>query len=418
MNKAELEKSIQNPSSLEGLYRKNPDKFVEIFPNVYEENSSSVILKVWHERLFYSDSDFEDKARRQQLILVTIIIALLAGFLVKIPSFLSFIKDEWYYPRYSVIFVLTGISAYFLFKIPVSKKIIIAVISAITAIILLSGLFPFPDKSDTFILSCMHFPLVSWSIFGFAFTGDQWKLSSKRIDFLRFNGELIIFTAIILLGGMVLTGLTLALFNLIDIKIEQWYMSNIVVMGLVASPIVATYIADSFIARKTRIAAVIARVFMPLFLVTVLIYLGAMFVKQKSPYSDRDFLITFNFLLFLVLSISIFSIIENKYRAASKIIEYTNTALILTTLIIDIIALSAILFRLSEFGITPNRIAVLGANLIIFIHLCGFLKPYIQIIRKNGSYSAIENWTAQYLPAYSIWSLIVAIGFPILFRFK
>ena len=418
MNKAELEKSIQNPSSLEGLYRKNPDKFVEIFPNVYEENSSSVILKVWHERLFYSDSDFEDKARRQQLILVTIIIALLAGFLVKIPSFLSFIKDEWYYPRYSVIFVLTGISAYFLFKIPVSKKIIIAVISAITAIILLSGLFPFPDKSDTFILSCMHFPLVSWSIFGFAFTGDQWKLSSKRIDFLRFNGELIIFTAIILLGGMVLTSLTLALFNLIDIKIEQWYMSNIVVMGLVASPIVATYIADSFIARKTRIAAVIARVFMPLFLVTVLIYLGAMFVKQKSPYSDRDFLITFNFLLFLVLSISIFSIIENKYRAASKIIEYTNTALILTTLIIDIIALSAILFRLSEFGITPNRIAVLGANLIIFIHLCGFLKPYIQIIRKNGSYSAIENWTAQYLPAYSIWSLIVAIGFPILFRFK
>lgn len=418
MNKTELENAVQDPAALEQLYRKFPDKFLEFFPSVHAENPDSVILKVWHERLFYLDSDIKKPSKRKNVIWVTLIISLAAAFLVKIPRFTSFISAEWFYPRYPVIIVFTGISVFFIIKNHTTQKMVLSVIALIAAISLLWGLLQFSHKSDTFFLSCLHFPLVSWSILGLAFAGKKWRLLSKRIDFLRFNGELIIFSTIILIGGVILTGITLALFNLIDLRIENWYVDNIVVMGLVAAPIVATHIADSAIAKNIRIAAVIARIFMPLFLVTVLIYLCAMFIQQKSPYSDRDFLIIFNFLLVLVLAISIFSIIENKYHAAPKFIEYTNTALILTTLILDVIALSAILFRLSEFGVTPNRMAVLGANLIIFVHLSGFLKPYIQIIRKNDGHGAIENWTAQYLPVYSMWSLFVAIGFPILFKFK
>ena len=248
--------------------------------------------------------------------------------------------------------------------------------------------------------------------------GDNWNSTEKRIDFLRFNGELIVYTAIILLGGIVLTGVTVSLFKLIDLRIQRWYMENIVVMGLAAAPIVATYIIDSSVGVKKNIASIIAKIFMPLFLITVVTYLVAMVIQQKSPYSDRDFLIVFNALLLLVLAISVFSIIEKKYQEGSKILGVTNIALVVTTLIIDVVASSAILFRLKEYGITPNRMAVLGANLLIFIHLCGFLKPFIEIARKNRDYGAIEKWTAGYLPIYSIWSLIVAVGFPIIFWFK
>jgi hypothetical protein len=418
MNKKEIANSIQNPALLEKLYRQNPDKFVEIFPEIYEENQNSITLKVWRERLFYRESVSQDKETRKAQILTTILIAVFTGLLVKIPSFIPSIESKWFNSRYPIILTLVGVSAYFLIKNPTSKRTITVVLSSTVMLSLLIGLLPFPEKSDTFVLSCIHFPLVTWSILGLAFTGDQWKSTRRRIDFLRFNGELIIFTSIILLGGIVLTGITLSLFSLIDVKIETWYMKNIVVMGLVASPIVAANIVDSAIGSKTRIASIIARIFMPLFLATVLIYLVIMFVEQKSPYSDRNFLIIYNALLVLVLAISVFSIIENKYHLSSKILEFTNIALILTTLIIDIVALSAILFRLNEYGITPNRIAVLGANLLIFIHLCGFLKPFIGIARKTNDYVAIENWTAKYLPIYSIWSLIVAIVFPIIFRFK
>jgi len=39
--------------------------------------------------------------------------------------------------------------------------------------------------------------------------------------------------------------------------------------------------------------------------------------------------------------------------------------LLAVSLVIDLIALSAILFRLTSYGLTPNRLVVLGANLII-----------------------------------------------------
>jgi hypothetical protein len=419
MKKEDIASSIHNPAQLEELYRQYPYEFVDIFPEVYEENQDNTVLKVWKERLFFVSPQRKIKETLKIKLFITILLAVITGFLARIPQFFPAVEANWFYPRYPVILSLAAVSIYFLFKYPLTQKHISSIVLISTAILFLSvGILVFPNKSDTFVLSCLHFPLVAWSIFGFAFTGNQWKLTRKRIDFLRFNGELIIFTAIILLGGMILTGITLALFSLIDIKIEKWYMENIVVMGLVAAPIVATYIVDSVVGIRTKIASIIAKIFMPLFLITVLLYLATIVVEQKSPYSDRDFLIVFNVLLLLVLAISVFSIIEKKYQGNSKILEITNIALVLTTLIIDIVALSAILFRLTEYGITPNRIAVLGANLLIFFHLCGFVKPYIEIARNKRDYSALEKWTANYLPIYSSWSLIVALGFPVFFGFK
>lgn len=419
MKKEDIANSIQNPARLEELYRQYPNEFVDTFTDIYEENRDSLVLEVWKERLFYvgPKSKSNTKETHKQLLL-TILLAVITGVLVRLPQFIPFVEGGWFYPRYPMILTLSAVSVYFIVKNYLSKQTNRFVLLSMVVLFLSVGVLAFPDKSDTFILSCLHFPLVAWSLFGIAFTGDRWKLTQKRIEFLRFNGELIIFTTIILIGGMVLTGITFALFSLIDVKIENWYMENIVVMGLVASPIVATYIIDSAIGMKTKIASIIAKIFMPLFLLTVLLYIAAMVFEQKSPYSDRDFLIVFNALLLLVLAISVFSIIENKYQESSKIFEVTNIALVVTTLVIDMVALSAILFRLTEYGISPNRIAVLGANLLIFIHLCGFLKPYIEIVRKNKDYSTIEKWTADYLPIYSSWSLIVAMGFPILFGFK
>ncbi|HCF48702.1 MAG TPA: DUF4153 domain-containing protein, partial [Syntrophomonas sp.] len=43
-----------------------------------------------------------------------------------------------------------------------------------------------------------------------------------------------------------------------------------------------------------------------------------------------------------------------------NLFDYLNMALIITALLIDGVALSAILFRLSAFGITPNKVAALG----------------------------------------------------------
>ena len=81
-----------------------------------------------------------------------------------------------------------------------------------------------------------------------------------------------------------------------------------VILGLVSAPIVATYLYDIVLRQKSNISNIIANTFSPLFLITVICYLIAMFYAKKSPYSDRDFLITFNGLLIAVWAITVFSI--------------------------------------------------------------------------------------------------------------
>jgi hypothetical protein len=227
-----------------------------------------------------------------------------------------------------------------------------------------------------------------------------------------------IYASVILLGGMVLTAITLSLFSLIKVDIHDWYFEYVVVLGLTAAPIVATFLYDVALGRASRIATIIANVFSPLFLITICAYLATIIIEGKSPFTDRDFLITINGLLFVVLAITVFSISGKSENGNNRLIDYVNVGLILTTFIINMYALSAILFRWAEYGLTANRVAVTGINILIFGHLVILLKVYISQLKEHASFKRLLNAVAQYLPVYSGWSLIIVVVLPIAFWFE
>ena len=119
----------------------------------------------------------------------------------------------------------------------------------------------------------------------------------------------------------------------------------------------------------------------------------------------------------LVLGMSILSISERKPDQPINVFDSINLGLVAITLLVDMIALAAILCRLSSYGFTPNRIAVLGANLIVFCHLAGILYHYACFIKKRGKLITVETWIVRFLPLYSLWSLTVIIILPLLFGF-
>lgn len=215
-----------------------------------------------------------------------------------------------------------------------------------------------------------------------------------------------------------LSGLTMALFDLIKVRIEDWYLRNVVVYGVVGAPLVATLMVDRLVGERLKLAPLVARIFSPLFLVMVTAYLVVVAVQQKSPYTDREFLIAFNGLLLVVLGLSILVIAERRPGARAGFFDYVTIGLVLVTLAIDVIALSAIVFRLHSYGFTPNRITVLGANLIAFVHLVGILANYARLLWRRADAAALETWIARYLPVYTAWSLFVAVALPLLFRFR
>lgn len=419
----EIVRALDFPKELERIYRKDPTHFTGAFREVFAEFPDSAVLQVWHARLFFKsspDTEFNQDTCTWKLrdIMLVVALSLIAGTLIKIPDFAGSLDSRFFYSRYPAFIVFMALAAYFLIQNAPSFKTAATISALFVGSLIYTSLLPDDSKSQTTVLSCLHMPFFLWSLLGIAFVSGRYKDFTGRMDYIRYNGEALIFTTVILIGGMVLTGVTLALFKLIDLSIEEWYVRSIAVYGSVASPIVGTFLVDKITGTRLKIAPILAKTFTPLFFLTTLAYLGAMISQGKSPYTNRDFLIAFNILLLIVLGLSVFTVSERGSKQDKAVGDFMNIALVAVTLAIDLIALSAIFFRLSSYGFTPNRIAVLGANLLVFCHLCGIVFQYVQFLRGAHAFSSLEDWIAGYLPVYTLWTVIVAFGFPLFFIFK
>jgi hypothetical protein len=404
---------------LESRYRGSRAEFTRAFPEALKSAPDSAILQAWQERLFFEErvADGEPVSRLcARDIWLTAALSLLAGTLAKLPQWFPGVNAERFYARNLCGIVAFALIAWFCTQ-RLSRRGVLALVLLAAALFYLNFL-PDNPKSASVYLALLHAPFFFWSLVGFAFLGGAWRNLPGRMDYLRYNGELLVYTTVVLLGGMVLTGITFALFQMIDVKIEEWYMKYVVVYGAIASPIVATLLVEKVVGDRFKIAPLLAKVFTPLFLVTGVAYLGAMALKQKNLFTDREFLIAFNVLLLVVLGLCVFSISERGSKDSAGAMDWMNIGLVAVTLAIDAVALAAILFRVSTYGFSPNRIAVLGANLLVFVHLAGILFHYLRFVRKTQGFESLEKWIAGYLPAYTAWSLAVMVGFPLAFRFR
>jgi len=187
---------------------------------------------------------------------------------------------------------------------------------------------------------------------------------------------------------------------------------------LVSAPIVATYIVRNFSAISNKIAPIIANIFSPLVLVTLTVYLISIIITGKDPYNDRDFLLIFNIMLIAVMGIIVFSVSETSKKNKQRFNEIVLLLLSIITLIIDIIALSAILYRLGEYGFTPNRIVVLGSNILIFVNLLLIMIELFKINFKNTEIEKLEYVISKYLPVYAFWTVFVVFILPLIFGYK
>jgi hypothetical protein len=224
--------------------------------------------------------------------------------------------------------------------------------------------------------------------------------------------------ALLVLAGGIFSGITLGLFNLIEVKIEEFYFNYVAIWGLSSIPLIATYLVQTNPSLVNKISPVIAKIFTPLVFITVLAFLITLLYTGKNIYSDRNFLLIFNVLLIGVMAIILFSVTEATKNESNKMIVLTLFMLSTLTVVVNGIALSAILFRLSEFGITPNRVAVLGANLLIFINLVLVSLKLYQVVSKKESVEKVGLIIAGFIPYYSIWAFLVTFLFPILFQYK
>jgi hypothetical protein len=359
-----------------------------------------------------------DEARTETIVVFAL--TMVAALAVKVPELFGL---EWgtpghemFYARNFSLFVLPVVTGYFVWKRRLDRRSWIWLVPAFVAAVVFANVYPVEAGSDTEALTVLHLPIALWLPVGIAYAGGRWHESAGRMDFVRFSGELLIYYALIALGGGVLIGLTAGMFGAIGIDFEPVF-EDWIPCGVVGAVMVASWLVEAKQSVIENMAPVLTRLFTPLFALALLAFLGTMVWTGRGIDIERNALIAFDLLLVLVLALLLYSISARDPQARPGAFDLLLVLLLVSALVADAFALAAIGARISEFGFTPNRVAALGENVVLLGNLGWSTVLYVRFLRGRRPFASLERWQTAYLPVYSVWAAIVVVAFPPLFGF-
>lgn len=377
--------------------------------------------RLWKQLVFVPPAASGAGTRTVREAVVAWALAVAAALAVKLPTLFGLTLDSHpgFYMRNASLFVLPFLVGYFAWKRSLPPKLLLAPAALFAASALLANAYPFQGpESHTEILAALHLPIALWLVVGVAYAGSRWKEASGRMDFIRFSGEIFIYYVLIALGGGVLTGFSVMMFESIGAKIDPFVEEWLIPCGAAGAVLVAAWLVEAKQSVIENMAPVLTRVFTPLFTAVLLVFLGTLVWTGRGVDIQRDVLIGFDLLLVVVLGLLLYSASARDPRSPPNWFDTLQVVLLLSALAVDAVALWAILGRISEFGFTPNRVAALGENLILLGNLSWSAVLYLRFLTRRGPFSALEDWQTKYLPVYGIWAAFVVGAFPPLFGYR
>lgn len=292
-----------------------------------------------------------------------------------------------------------------------------AVVVPFLALALVLVLFPFTPGGSTDALAALHAPVVLWLLVGVAYVGGRWRSDARRMDFVRFTGELAIYLALLAMGGGVLIALTLASTELVGVDLAPALEGWVLPFAVPGALVVAAWLVEAKQDVVENIAPVLTRVFTPLTTLMLLVLLGVLAAAGGVVDVDREVLILMDAILVLVLCLLLYSISARDPLAPPGLFDGLQLLLVVAGLAVDAVMLTAMLTRIAEFGSSPNKVAALGLNVLLMVHLAGTAWLTLEVLRGRRVVSALELWQTRYLPVYGAWAVVVVVAFPPLFAF-
>lgn len=304
----------------------------------------------------------------------------------------------------------------------------VALAAVVAYVYIIPQVAPTSSESQSGYLDLMllHVPLLAWAAVGLIALGlrftarDLFGLLTKSLETVGVGGVYAI-------GGVAFAGLTFAMFQTLSVPLPMWAQRVLisVIAGLLPALAVASVYdpvrragAQDFYRGFGKTLAVVMRLLLPLTLATLVIYLAFVPFNFFAPFNQRNVLITYNVGLFAVMGLLVGVIPVSAEDVSPHLRRWLRAgivALAALALLVSLYALSAIVYRAAQDGLTMNRVAVIGWNILNIALLALALLTQARAGRGDGWVAALQRVARGGALAYIAWGLALTLALPWLF---
>ena len=390
-------------------------KRLGILDEVSQEFAREHSERLWKQLVLAPELPEESVSRPARELVVVLALAVAAAVATKVPELvgLDLTEDPAWYARNAGLIVLPFLAGYFAWK---RRLGLLRSVQVLVPPFLLGALvgnaYPYADGGSTEVLVVIHLPILVWLVVGLAYVGADWRSQPRRMDFIRFTGEWVVYYTLLALGGAVLVGLTLAGFAAIGLELSSFFAEWVLPCAAMGAVLVAAWLVEAKQSVVENIAPVLTRVFTPLTTLMLLAFLVALLATGNGVQVDRDLLILVDLILVLVLGLLLYAISARHRQAPPDLFDRLQLLLVLSALMVDVLMLAAMLIRITEFGVSANKVAALGLNLILMANLAWSARLSVGFLRRRRPFNALERWQTGYLPVYAGWAIVVVVVLP------
>jgi hypothetical protein len=434
--KTEIIEAASNPEELENLYRTaaktgREGEFTAAVAALYEEKPADPLIQAWHYRL--QPSDDGTASRRSANWKLAVPFSILTGLLLWVLSDLEngLILEEL--PR--LVIRLTPIAAIgaLIFLALASRANLVrgaalglALLgTAGYAVLLGPGLTPDWKAEQYLVLAIIHIPFLCWAAIGLFLLGRKSSVPD-RIAFLLKSVEVMITAGLYLIFGMAFGGITIGMFAALGIVLPEIWLRLIAAGGCGLLPVLAVASVydpnaapseQDFGQGLSRFIATMMRLLLPLTLAVLVIFIAVIPFNFIKPFENRDILVVFNLMLFGIMGLLLGATPIRSGELSPEVQQWLRRGVLAVAALaglVSIYALSAVVYRTIDGGLTFNRLAVIGWNGINITILIAIV--YNQIKRGAADWiAAVQAVFSKAIGAYLGWGLFLVFLLPLFF---
>lgn len=348
-------------------------------------------------------------------------LAVAAAVAVQVARLIAGLPDEegeeptWLF-RNASFFVLPFLTAWFVRRRALSARVMLALAGVFAVTAVLVNAYPYDDGSATETLVATHLPVALWFVVLVAYVGGAVGSHERRMDAVRFTGEWCIYYALIALGGGVLMALTLAVLEPTGADpdtLVAWVLPS----GAAGAVIIAAWLVEAKQRVIENMAPVLTLLFTPLFAVMLVVATGAYLVDGVGDF-DRELVGVLDALMVVVLGLVLYGLSAREPSSRPGWMDRIQLVAVAAALVLDVLVLASMAGRIGDLGLSPNRAAALGLNLVLLVNLAVAAWRSLQFLRGRATIHRLERWQTTYLPVFAAWAALVVVVLPPAFGFS